>query len=273
MRSSKINTKCGLGLRLEQFDEILQSGFRPDFWEVTPENWIYMPQLIANKFQIIIDNIPIIAHSVTLSIGSNLPPTKSYLKKLKTFLDRYNIVHYSDHISFSNLNSHQTHELLPLPMNLSMLELLCQRVDYIQNILKRELILENATYYYVFNNDFSECEFINELCKRSGAKLLLDINNVYVNSVNHNFDRYKFLDDINIQNIAYIHIAGHLNDIENKILIDTHGENVSDAVWEMLEYVLKKRKIPAMIERDNNIPPLKDSINEYTKLVDIWSKI
>lgn len=266
-------TKCGLGLRREHLNDILQSDFRPDFWEVTPENWIYTPQIYRESFEKIVSQSLVVAHSVTLSIGSDKKPSKKYLKELKNFLDKFNIKFYSDHISFSSIDAHNTHELLPLPLTKDMLNLLCQRVDYVQNELKRELILENATYYYAFENEMSETEFLNEFTKKSGAKLLLDVNNVYVNSVNHGFEPYAFIDELNMENVAYIHIAGHMDDRELKMKIDTHGESVCDEVWELLRHTLRKKKVPCMIERDNQIPPLSELVLEYEKMSKIWKEI
>ncbi|QKG28408.1 DUF692 domain-containing protein [Campylobacter sp. RM16187] len=263
-------TKCGLGLRREHLSDIIKSGFKPDFWEVTPENWFFIPHAHrANFEQIAHDNL-LVAHSVTLSIGSDIKPSKKYLKNLKAFLDRYDIKFYSDHISFSTLNAHHTHELLPLPLTHEMLNLLCERVEYVQNELKREIILENATYYYTLECEMSETEFTNLLMNKSGAKLLLDVNNVYVNSVNHKFDPYKFIDELDLSRLGYIHVAGHMDDRDYKMLVDTHGGDVCDEVWQLLAYTLKKQKAPCMIERDNEIPPLAELITEYEKMREIW---
>merc|ERR1711916_11849 len=134
----------------------------------------------------------------------------------------------------------------------------------------RSLILENATYYYVPDDSLSEVEFINELTRKSGVRLLLDVNNVYVNSVNHNYDAKKFIDDIDTSNVAYIHLAGHFDDEDSGFLVDTHGKEVKDDVWDLYKYTLKKVKAPTMIERDNNIPPLDTMIKEYKKLKKIY---
>lgn len=265
-----MKAKCGLGLRKEHLDDILNLEFKPGFWEITPENWIFMPYFHRDKFEKIISQTLTVAHGVTLSIGSSQAPTKQYLKRLKDFLDRYNIKYFSDHISFSVMDSHHTHELLPLPLTFDTLDMLCERVDYVQNILKRNLILENATYYYVQEAQMSETDFINELAKKSGAKILLDVNNVYVNSQNHNFNPDDFLDQVNLENVAYIHIAGHVDDPRLGMLIDTHGEKVCHEVWRLLESVLKRKKIPCMIERDGNIPEFSELLAEYNYMSEIY---
>lgn len=271
MRSFKIKTKCGLGLRVEHIDDILLHNFKPDFWEIVPENWLFMPYVYRKKFEKIVSENMIVAHGVSLSIGSDETPKKSFLKKLKKFLDDYEIKYYSDHISFSMLNGHNTHELLPVPLTKDMLNTICDRIDMIQNYLKRELILENATYYYALQAEMSEQEFINELMQRSGAKLLLDINNVYINSINHNFNRFEFINSINPDILSYIHLAGHLNDDE--FIVDTHGNDVCNEVWQLLEYVLKIRKVPCMIERDNEIPSFNELQLEYNKMCEIYKNV
>jgi len=264
---------CGLGLRREFLQEVIPSTFKPDFWEVTPENWINMPYHHKEAFEQIVSNNKTIAHGLSLSIGSPTKPTKKFLKTIKSFLDRYNIEDYSEHISFSNFNGAQTYELLPLPMTKSMVNLLSDRIKYIEDFLGRSLILENATYYYVPDSNMSEVEFINELIHKSGVRILLDVNNVYVNSINHKYDAKKFIDDLDTSSVAYIHLAGHFDDDESGFLVDTHGMKVTKKVWDLYKYTLNKVKAPSMIERDNNIPPLDVMIKEYSKLKKIYRGI
>merc|ERR1711916_310312 len=168
---------CGLGLRREFIQEVIPSDFKPDFWEVTPENWIHMPYHHKEAFDEIVLNNKTVAHGLSLSIGGDKRPSKKFLKTIKTFLDKYNIDDYSEHISFSSLMGKQTYELLPLPLTKKMINLLSDRVKYVEDFLGRSLILENATYYYVPDAKMSEVEFINELVHRSGVRLLLDVNN------------------------------------------------------------------------------------------------
>lgn len=265
-------TGCGLGLRREFLQEASKSIFKPDFWEITPENWIYMPYHHKDAFEKIAFGNKIVAHGVSLSIGSDKKPSKKFILQLKEFLDRYEIKEYSEHISFSAHNFSQSYELLPLPLTKKMLNKLCNRIEYTQEMLKRELILENATYYYLPQKEMDEADFINTLMKKSGAKLLLDVNNVFVNSVNHHFNAYDFINAIDLSCVSYIHVAGHFNDKASGFLIDTHGKNVSKKVWELVAYALQKRKLPTMIERDNNIPKLQELIKEYEHLQSIYKE-
>lgn len=264
---------CGLGLRREFINEVIPNSFEPDFWEVTPENWINIPYHQRENFEQIVLNTKTIAHGLSLSIGSDKRPSKKFLKTIKEFLDRYKIDDYSEHISFSSLYGKQTYELLPLPLSMKMVNLLSDRVKYIEDFLGRSLILENATYYYLPYAKMSEVEFINELIHKSGVRLLLDVNNLYVNSINHKYDAKEFIQNLDTSTVAYMHLAGHLDDKKSGFLIDTHGMDIKDEVWSLYKYTLKKVKAPTMIERDNNVPPLKEMIIEYNKLKEIYKGI
>lgn len=265
--------ECGLGLRREFLQEVAQSGFKPDFWEVTPENWIHMPYHHKEAFEKVVSSCKTIAHGVSLSIGSDKKPSKKFLKQIKSFLDRYGIEEYSEHISFSNMNDAHTYELLPLPLTQAMIQRLGDRIKYVEDVLQRPLILENATYYYVPHATMSEIDFLNELIHQTKVKFLLDVNNVYVNSVNHNYDAKAFIDAFDTSTVSYIHVAGHFDDKESGFLVDTHGRAVKKDVWDLLEHTLKKAKVPTMIERDNHIPSLKAMKTEYKKLCDVYGRV
>ncbi len=259
---------CGLGLRSEFLNELLPSGFKPDWLEITPENWIAMPFHLRENFEKIVSKFPIVCHGLSLSIGSPEPLNRKFLKDLKSFLDTYKIDHYSEHLSFSSFNGSQTYELLPLPMTKGMINHVSERVKEVQDILERPLILENATYYHVPYMEMREADFINGVMHQSGAKMLLDVNNVYVNAVNHNFDAKAFLSELDLSPTAYIHVAGHTLYPEENLIIDTHGEPVKNEVWELLQYTLESIDVPVMIERDNDVPDLQSMIDEYRILHD-----
>lgn len=256
----------GLGLRRDFLQEIDAEGFLPDWWEIAPENWFDIPYHHREKFEEIIALRPVVAHGLSLSIGSPEPFDKAYLKKMKTFLDRYNIEHYSDHLSFTSLFGVQTYELLPLPMTKKIVSHVSERIKIIQDYMCRPLMLENSTYYYVPDSDMREVDFINEVLHSSGAKLLLDVNNIYVNGQNHHFDAKAFLEELDLSYAAYIHVAGHYEDSDLGMIIDSHGMPIKDAVWELLAYTLERVAIPVMIERDNNIPDYKEMQEEFLTL-------
>ena len=263
---------CGIGLRKEFLHEVKNFEHTPSWFEITPENWITTPKSLKKDFESVVRDFPIVCHGVSLSIGSYEELNIDFLKKLKTFLDDYEIEHYSEHISFSSLEGRQTYELLPIPMTQEMIQRVSQKVDFVQNFLQRELILENATYYYVPQSDMSEVDFINELVKTSGAKLLFDVNNVYVNGFNHGFDVHEFIDKIDLERVAYYHVAGHLEYRED-LWIDTHGMKVKPEVWDLLEYTLKQKKAPVLLERDNNVPNMSAMMKEYNTMRAVYERV
>jgi len=257
---------CGLGLRSDFLLDLKDSKFQPDWWEVTPENWMHMPKMYEKAFERAVFSRPTVAHGLSLSIGSACKLNRKFVKQVKTFLDRYNIEFYSEHLSFSSLDNKQSYELLPVPMTKKMVNIISDRVKEVEDIIQRNLILENATYYLVPYSEMREVDFINEVMEKSGAKMLLDVNNVFVNSVNHSFKGRKFIDEIDKSKVAYMHMAGHYFDEDSGLNIDSHGMPICSGVWKLLEYTLKQIDAPVMIERDNNVPPLKELVSEYKKM-------
>ena len=264
---------CGLGLRSDFLLDLKNNDFSPDFWEITPENWMHMPKIVEEAFEEAVFSKPTVAHGLSLSIGSADKLNKKFVKQIKTFLDRYNIEHYSEHLSFSSLDGNQSYELLPLPMTKKMVSIISDRVKEVEDIIQRNLILENATYYLVPYSEMAEVDFINEVLDKSGAKMLLDVNNVFVNASNHSFKSRRFIDEIDKSKVAYMHIAGHYHDNEFDMKIDSHGMPVCSGVWKLLEYTLKQLDAPIMIERDNNIPPLLELQSEYNQMKDIVQRV
>ena len=264
---------CGLGLRSNFLLDVSKSEFQPDWWEVTPENWMHMPKIYEKAFEEAVFSRPTVAHGLSLSIGSVGKLDRKFVKQIKEFLDRYSIEYYSEHLSFSSFDGKQSYELLPIPMTKKMIELVSDKVKEVEDIIQRNLILENATYYYVPYAEMDEVDFINEVMEKSGAKMLLDVNNVFVNSVNHTFKAKKFIDKLEKKHIAYMHMAGHYFDEESNIRIDSHGMPICSGVWKLLEHTLKQIDAPVMIERDNNIPPLKELEVEYKNMEKIVRRV
>lgn len=263
----------GLGLRSDFLLDVSKSDFQPDWWEVTPENWMFMPKLYEKAFEEAVFSKPTVAHGLSLSIGSVDKLDKKFVKQIKQFLDRYKIEYYSEHLSFSSFDGKQSYELLPVPMTKKMVNIIADRVKEVEDIIQRNLILENATYYYVPYSEMREVDFINEVLEKSGAKMLLDVNNVFVNSVNHTFKARKFIDEIDKSKVAYMHMAGHYFDEDSKMKIDSHGMPINSGTWKLLEYTLKQINAPVMIERDNNIPPLEDLAKEYKQMKKLVKRV
>lgn len=257
---------CGIGLRSEHILDVIPSGFTPDWLEITPENWIHMPYHYKEAFEEVLSKFPIMTHGLSLSIGSPEALNMGFLKELKDFLDKYKIEHYSEHLSFSSFEGGQTYELLPLPLTRKMIEHVSDRVKKVEDFLGRSLILENATYYDIPYAEMQERDFINEVMHKSGAKMLLDVNNVFVNARNHNFDARAYIKELNLDSVAYMHIAGHTYYEDDDIIIDTHGSDVCNSVWELLDFTLDLVNAPVMIERDNDIPSLDTMRKEYKVL-------
>jgi len=260
----------GLGLRSEFLGSLLNYENKPvDFLEVAPENWIGIGGKRLNYFKSYSEIYPIICHGLSLSIGGPKPIDINFLKKLKTFFKEFNISFYSEHLSFcSDFNGHM-YDLMPMPFTEEAINFISKRIIQVQDILERSLALENVSYYTNALGDMSEIEFINAILNETGCSLLLDINNVYANSINHNYDPNDFLEQIPKEKISYFHIAGHWQKDKN-LIIDTHGDDVSAPVWNLLEFAYKKFGIvPTLLERDNDVPDISILLKE----TDIIKKI
>ncbi len=264
---------AGLGLRRSFLYDIYDYDIKPNWFEIAPENWIKRGGPILKQFEKIRSDFPIACHGLSLSIGSPDPLDFKFLEELKQFLDYYQIDIYSEHLSFSMEGGKRFYDLLPLPFTKNMAEFVSEKIMQVQDYLKRPLILENISYYLTLEEEISELEFINYILEKTGAYLLLDVNNVYVNDVNHGYDPKDFIKNIKLDRVKYMHIAGHL-DYKEDLLVDTHGEKVKDDVWDLLEFTLDLTgNVPVLLERDNNIPPYQEILEEYKKLESIIKKV
>ncbi|ASG67617.1 hypothetical protein fh0823_02930 [Francisella halioticida] len=256
----------GIGLRSEH-QSILSakkvSGI--DFLELAPENWMGLGGFKQNFLEKAAEIYPIVAHSLNLSIAGFRPLNKEFLNEVRIFLDRYNIKIYSDHLCFTDDEKGYLYDLLPVPREKETVSHICNRIEQVQDIIKRPLVLENISYYYQYDNDMNELEFINSILEKSGAKLLLDINNVYVNGHNHGYDPYEFVSNIKKDSISYYHIAGHYK--SDDFIIDTHGKSVIEEVKKLAKFTIEKHGwYPLLLERDNFIPKLDDLIAELNSI-------
>ena len=199
-------------------------------------------------------SLPVALHGVSMNIGSADPLDLDYLKALKDLIEKIDPIVVSDHLSWTGVNGVNTHDLLPLPYTVETLNHIAGKIEQVQNFLGRRILIENPSSYLEFNNsEMTEWDFISELLNRSDCGLLLDINNVYVSSINHGFNPQDYLRKIPSQYVGQIHLAGHSN--EGEYLIDTHGEPVCKEVWDLYHwYVNRFGRASTMIERDGNIP-------------------
>jgi uncharacterized protein (UPF0276 family) len=205
---------------------------------------------------------PMVMHGVSLSIGSSDALDLDYLRELKALASRIEPAWISDHLCWTGVDQHNLHDLLPMPYTEAALAHLVERVQRVQDILGRRLLLENVSSYVAFAADeMNEWEFVAELLQRADCELLLDVNNVYVSSVNHRFDARRYIDAMPRGRVRQIHLAGHED--HGDYLIDTHDHPVCAAVWELYGYTLRRiGSVPTMIERDDHIPPLAELLAE-----------
>lgn len=258
------NTDKGIGLRSEHIELLACSPKHPDidFLELAPENWMSIGGLKREQLQDIAKQYPLIAHGLSLSIGDCQPLNTKFVRQVGQFLDDLNIEVYSEHLSFSRDSQGYLYELLPVPRRAENLGYLADRIMQVQDIIQRPLVMENISYYHDYGDEMPEGEFISEIASRSGCELLVDINNLYVNSQNHHFDAVEMLKALPSEAIRYYHIAGHLVESDksvesNSSLLDTHGMEVQQAVIDLARYTFSLHgSKPLLLERDNNVPPL-----------------
>ncbi|MCF6767813.1 DUF692 domain-containing protein [Thiotrichales bacterium 19S11-10] len=258
---------CGLGLRYEFLEDLIKLKPKPvSFLEVAPENWLHVGGKRGKLFQAYSEQYPIACHGLSLSIGGPSPIDRSFVNQLKSFFSQHNIAIYSEHLSYCSDYKGQLYDLMPMPFTEEAVHYVAKRIIQVQDILERQIALENISYYAAFKGDLTEAEFIQAILTESNCLLLLDVNNVYVNSINHRYNPYQFLDQMLKAKIAYLHIAGHWQKSED-LLIDTHGDVVVEPVWHLLDYVYQTHGIiPTLLERDNDVPPLKDLLKETERL-------
>lgn len=255
-------TGTGLGLRRQFIDELLKSANHDiDFMEVAPENWMGMGGKYAKQFTAACERFPMLCHGLSLSIGSPAPLDINFLNQLKTFFDKHQIVSYSEHLSFCSDEGH-LYDLMPIPFTDESVRYVADRIKQVQDILERKLILENVSYYAAPGQEISEIDFTRQILEEADCDLLLDVNNVYVNSINHGYDAQTFINSMPTGRIAYLHIAGHYNEAED-LIVDTHGADIIDPVWLLLSHTYQTHGvIPTLLERDFNIPSLSHLLDE-----------
>lgn len=237
-----------------------------DFVELAPENWMDVGGVYGRMLEELADKYPIASHGLSLSIGSPEPLDWDFLKRLKAFIRQVPVTLYSEHLSYSSCDNAHMHELLPIPFRADAVKHIVSRIKEVQDFLEMKIALENVSYYTLVAPEMEEAEFLTEIVDGSDSDLLLDINNVYVNSFNHGYDPKDFLSRIPLEKVAYIHIAGH-KQVSDTLIIDTHGEAVIDPVFELLDWVLPRiDPVPILLERDFNFPEFTELEKELKTL-------
>lgn len=266
----------GIGYRkdfAEEWEEKPQT-LQPDFIEVAPENWIDIGGRWKQLFDKKLKDYPLFTHGLSLSIGSPDELDFNFLKKIKHFLKETNARFYSEHLSFSKCDNAHLYDLLPIPFTEDAVKHVSPRIKQVQDFLERPLVIEIVSYYSPLAAEMKEIDFINAILNESNCLLLLDVNNVYVNAFNHQFDAKEFIQQLPKEKVAYIHMAGHLQ-VDDDLIIDTHGEPIIDPVYELFEYTLNwlQKPVPVLLERDFNIPEMSEMQNEINQLKSIYNKV
>ena len=254
---------AGLGLRRELIPALkAQAPSAIDFFEIAPENWIDLGGALGRDLRHFTERYPIVCHGLSLSLGGTSPLDELFLKRIKSFLDQHRIQLYTEHLSYCSDDGH-LYDLLPIPFTSEAVKYVASRIRRTQDILERKIAVENASYYVASPiAEMSEIEFIKAVLEEADCLLHLDVNNIYVNSVNHNFDPAAFLHALPGERITYIHTAGHYQEAED-LIVDTHGADVIDPVWDLLEETYRAFGVfPTLLERDFNIPPLAELLPE-----------
>ena len=255
-------TQFGLGLRKPHYKDILSGNVQVDFAEVISENFMFPGgRQMADLLDIRV-KCPVALHGVSMSVGSASGIDRDYVHRLRTLVDVIDPLFVSDHLCWTRVPCFSSHDLLPLPYTQEVLDIVSNHVQAAQEILGRQLLLENPSAYLGFSqSEMPEWEFLSELCARTGCGLLLDVNNVYVSARNLGFDPADYIAHFPLDRVRQIHIAGHSQGED--LLIDTHDQPVCAEVWDLFETAMTRAgPVAVMIERDDNIPPISELLDE-----------
>jgi hypothetical protein len=265
-RSSPPVRGAGLGLRRAHLGPLLDEiPAAIQFMDVAPENWLGVGGRLGRAFAQLAERVPMACHGLLLNLGGPDPIDIDFLRRLKPFLTQHRIRCYSDHLSFCG-DRGLLYELLPMPFTVEAVRHVAARIRLVQDVLEQRIAIENASYYCTLAEDLPEIEFINAVLAEADCGLLLDLNNVYVNSQNHGYDPVRFLEALPAERITYAHIAGHWV-ADDGLIIDTHGAPVVDPVWQLLGHAFEQFGVfPTLLDRDENIPALPEVLSEIAAL-------
>lgn len=228
-----------------------------DFLEIAPENWMHVGGALGRTLRHFTERYPFVCHGLSLSLGGPAPLDETLLVKIRRLMDSHGIALYSEHLSFCS-DDGQLYDLLPVPFTDEAVRWIAARIRRAQDILGRRMAVENVSYYLAAGQELSEIDFVRAVLQEADCDLLLDVNNIYVNSVNHGYDAEAFLAAMPGERIAYYHVAGHFNEAPD-LIVDTHGAPVIDPVWDLLGKAYARFGVrPTLLERDFNFPPLAE---------------
>jgi uncharacterized protein len=267
----------GLGLRTQHYQEILNSNPAVDWFEIISENYMVRGGQPLRMLDAIKERYPVVMHGVSLSIASTQPLDMEYLRDLKALAKRTNPKWISDHLCWTGVHGVNLHDLYPVPYTEEALNHIVTRISQVQDFLGTRIALENVSSYITYeSSEMEEWDFVAEVAKRADCWLLLDVNNVFVSGFNHDFSTHAFIESIPVDRVVQFHLAGHSEGEFHKI--DTHDQPVCEEVWQLYERALKKfGPVTTMIERDDNIPPLANLIEELNRArtiaADVFKKV
>lgn len=264
----------GLGFRRDIAKQIINlENDKPNFIEFAPENWMQMGGMWRKRMKEALEKYPLLCHGLSLSIGSPEPLDTEFLTELKKFFQEVKPHIYSEHLSYSKCDNAHLYDLLPIPFTEDAVKHVAQRIRQVQDFLERPIAIENVSYYTPIAPEMDEATFISSIIQEADCNLLLDVNNIYVNAFNHKYDAKEFLNKLPLDKVVYIHMAGH-KQVEEDLIIDTHGEAIIDPVYELFEWTIHKVKpVPVLLERDFNIPEMNELQREISNLQAIVDKV
>ena len=257
---------AGLGFRRALLGPLEAAGPGPvDFYEIAPENWIGVGGRLGHRLRAFTERHPFLCHGLSLSLGGPAPLDETFLARVRRFLDEHGIAGYSEHLSYCGDDAH-LYDLMPIPFTEEAVRHCAARIRRTQDLLGRRIAVENVSYYTPVGAEMDELAFIRAVVAEADCELLLDVNNIHVNSVNHRQDAAAFLAGLPLDRVAYIHVAGHYDEAAD-LKIDTHGSAVIEPVWALLAraYALCG-PVPTLLERDFNFPPLAELHAEVERI-------
>lgn len=259
----------GLGLRRSFLAEVIKNPAKSvNFYEIAPENWITIGGKLGKQLRAMTERFDFVCHGLSLSLGSTDALDEKLVYAVKDFMHEHQIKIYSEHLSYCSHKGH-LYDLMPIAFTEQAVAHVAQRIRRVQDILEQKIAIENVSYYAAPGQQMAEIDFFNAVVAQADCNILLDINNIYVNSINHGYNAQKFLRAIPAERIAYAHIAGHYVEADD-FLIDTHGADVIDPVWKLLAKAYELYGVfPTLLERDFNIPPLPILLTEVATIQSI----
>lgn len=256
----------GLGLRRDFFTEVLQQpDLAVDFMEIAPENWLHFGGAQGRQLRSLTERLPFVCHGLSLDLGGPRPLDTDYLKALKTFFEYHDIRAYTEHLSYCGDGGH-LYDLMPIPFTTEAVHYVAQRIRHVQDVLERKIGIENVSFYAMPSTEMSEQEFINAVIAEADCELLFDVNNTFVNAVNHEYSAQDYMQAMPSERMMYLHMAGHFDEADD-LKIDTHGQPIKEDVWQLLQHTYETHGVvPTLLERDFNIPPLSELMQEVAQI-------